>query len=55
MESAAVFGVHTDFFAKIFPTLEMLKEQIENEQFDDAYVLTSAFVVRIRQAKALRH
>jgi hypothetical protein len=51
IESAAGFCVGSDFFAKILPTLEMHKVHIENEKFDDAYILTCAFLVRIRQAK----
>jgi len=49
---AATF--ESDFFAKISPTIEKLKQHIEDEQFDDADVLSTAFLGRIRQIKAPR-
>jgi hypothetical protein len=41
-----------DFFAKISPTIEKLKQHLKDEQFEDARALCIAFLTRIRQAIA---
>lgn len=46
---AATFDA--DFYAKISPMIEKLKQHIEAEEFEDAHALCMAFLVRIRQAK----
>jgi hypothetical protein len=52
MEFAGFFGPTSSFFTKTLPILEQLKEHIENERFEEADILTTAFLARIREVKA---
>lgn len=54
MEFVSYFGVESDFSRRMLSVLEQLKEHIENKRFDEAEILTMAFMARIREAKASR-
>lgn len=50
----STFGAGSDFFDKISPIIEKLKQHIKGEQFDDAIAISDAFLVRVRQTKVLQ-
>ena len=53
LQFAGSFGPGSNFFKKTFPLLEQLKEKIESEEFEEAAVLTDAFLISIREARKM--